>query len=153
MTEHQHPDLDAIGGRLQLGAPADPEIIDLLHVLVEQLWHRHPDVSEADRTRFEMAVVEVLGNIVEHAYRLDVVSPERQRRFDVTLAVTPTELVAAFGDNGLPMEIDLSDTVMPAGLEESGRGLALASAALDDLAYLRVEGRNHWRLLCTRRPD
>jgi len=103
-------------------------------------------------SRFEMAAVEVLGNIVEHAYRLDVANPEPQRRFDVTLAVTPTELLAAFGDNGLPMELDLSKAAMPTELEESGRGLALASAALDDFAYFRAEGRNHWRLQCVRRP-
>ena len=153
MTEDQHPDLGSISGRLQLAAPADPEIIDLLHSLIDQLWQRHPDVSEADRIRFELAAVEVLGKIVEHAYALDVAHPERQRRFDVTLAVTPTELLAAFGDNGLPMELDLSKAVMPAALEESGRGLAMASAALDDLAYFRVEGRNHWRLQCVRGTD
>jgi serine/threonine-protein kinase RsbW len=151
MTE-QRMDLETVSDRLELAAPAEPEIIDLLHALVEHLWQRHPDVSEGDRTRFEMAAVEILANIVEHAFRLDSAAPGRQRRFVVTLAVTPTELVAAFGDNGLPMEIDLSEVVLPTDLAESGRGLALAAAALDDLEYTRVEGRNHWRLLCVRKP-
>lgn len=50
------------------------------------------------------------------------------------------------------MEIDLSEVVLPADLAESGRGLAVASAAFDDLDYTRVGGRNRWRLLCVRRP-
>ncbi|MFC4784842.1 ATP-binding protein [Nocardioides sp. MAHUQ-72] len=147
-------DADGAPGRLELSAPADPSILDLVHALLEHLWSDHPDVSDGDRMRFEMAVIEVLANIVEHAYRLDhddEAAGER-RRFDVTLAATDDELVARFADNGLPMELDLSDVVMPDEMAESGRGLALAASALDDLAYDRVEGRNHWRLQCVRRP-
>ena len=39
---------------------------------------------------------------------------------------------------------------MPDADAESGRGLALAAAAVDDMSYERVEGRNHWRLRCVR---
>ncbi|NYD41677.1 ATP-binding protein [Nocardioides panaciterrulae] len=147
MTE---PSLPELPGRIELSAPADPAIIDLLHGLLEQVWLRHPDVEDADRIRFEMAVVEVLANIVEHAYRLDQPAGDGQRRFTVCLAVTPEALQAAFADNGLPMELDLSRVAMPDEHAESGRGLALAAAALDDLAYSRNDGRNHWRLLCLR---
>jgi serine/threonine-protein kinase RsbW len=156
MTDHaeRHGHLDGLPGRLELAAPADPEMLDLVHSLLEQLWSTHPDVAERDRVRFETAVIEVLANIVEHAFALDGV-PEAQarvRRFDVALGVTDDELLAAFADNGLPIELDLSDVAMPDELAESGRGLALATAALDDLVYERVAGRNHWRLLCVRHP-
>ena len=46
------------------------------------------EVSVGDRGRFETAVIEVLGNIVEHAYQLDPEAPEhpeRARRFVVVL--------------------------------------------------------------------
>jgi serine/threonine-protein kinase RsbW len=142
MTEHD--------GRLELSAPATPEMLDLVHALLEQLWAAHDDVSTADRVRFETAVVEILGNIVEHAYELDAAAAG-SRRFDVVLAATETEIVASFGDDGIPMSIDLSSVVMPDELAESGRGLALAMAALDDLSYVREGGRNLWRLTCTRR--
>jgi serine/threonine-protein kinase RsbW len=136
-------------GRLELSAPATPEMIELVHAVLEQLWEAHEDVAVADRVRFEMAVIEILGNIIEHAYEID--SPETgSRRFDVSVAATETELVASFGDNGLPMSIDLSEVAMPDELAESGRGLALAMAAVDDLSYDREGGRNHWRLSCTR---
>ena len=60
-----------VPGRLELSAPADPETMDLVHAVLEQLWAVHDDVSDRDRGRFETAVMEILGNIIEHAYQLD----------------------------------------------------------------------------------
>lgn len=136
-------------GRLELSAPATPEMLDLVHSVLDQLWAAHGDVAPADRARFETAVIEILGNIVEHAYELDSGGPG-DRRFDVTLTATATELVAAFGDDGVPMALDLSTVGLPDDLAESGRGLALAMAAVDDLSYTREGGRNLWRLTCVR---
>jgi len=149
-------DGDRSPGRLELSGPATPEMLDLVHAVLERLWADHADVSQGDRARFETAVIEILGNIVEHAYRLDPSddpNDESARRFDVSLVATDEELVAAFGDNGMPVALDLSNVTMPDEDAESGRGLALAAAAVDDLSYERVQGRNHWRLLCVRRPD
>lgn len=140
-------------GRLELSAPADPEVMDLVHEMITHLWATHPDVTERERVRFEMSVIEILGNIVEHAYQLDH-APDApamsSRRIEVALAVTDDRLVAHLGDNGLPVALDLSNAVMPDELAESGRGLALATAALDDLSYRRVDGRNLWDLMCLR---
>lgn len=139
-----------VPGRLELSAPADPQMLELVHAVLEQLWTSHPDVSDGDRMRFEMAVIEILGNIVEHAYQLDAPEDSTARRFDISLGATETELTASFADNGMPMAIDLSGVTMPGEDAESGRGLALAAAVVDDMSYERVEGRNHWRLLCVR---
>ena len=143
------PDDD--GGRLELSAPATPKTMELVHAVLEQLWAQHEEVSFVDRIRFETAVIEILGNIIEHAYRLEAGGTER--RFDVSLTVTDEQLIAAFGDDGRPPALDLSDVTMPDEDAESGRGLALAMAAVDTLSYDRVEGRNHWHLTCLRRPD
>lgn len=139
-------------GRLELSAPATPEMIELVHALLEQLFAGLSDVTPRDRFRFESAVIEVVGNIVEHAYRLDG-GQAAERRFDVSVAASDRALVAAFGDNGVPVALDLSDISMPDFEAESGRGLAMAAAAVDDLVYERVEGRNHWRLTCLRHAD
>lgn len=150
------PAFDDVPGRLELSAPADPEIMDLVHAILEQLWANHPDVSDVDRFRFETAVIEILGNIVEHAYLLDpdsTASPvDQARRFDIVLGATDEKLIATLGDNGMPVALDLSNVAMPDEDAESGRGLALAVAALDDLSYERVDGRNHWSLTCIRKP-
>ncbi|WP_206051493.1 ATP-binding protein [Nocardioides ferulae] len=145
-------DIASMEGRLELSAPADPETMELVHALLESLWVAHPDVLDVDRFRFETAVIEILANIVEHAYQLEPVDGERSpRRFEIGVAANADCLVATLGDNGLPMALDLSDVAMPEDdLAESGRGLALAVAALDDLHYERVGGRNQWTLLCRR---
>lgn len=147
--------IDAVAqapGRLVLSAPADPEVMDLVHGLLEHLFAHAPQVDDATRMKFEMSVIEILGNIVEHAYAHDSslprVDPAEARRFEITLLVGPDEVVATLGDNGMPVSLDLSDVSMPDELAESGRGLALASAALDALDFTRVDGRNHWRLAC-----
>jgi serine/threonine-protein kinase RsbW len=150
------PGLEDVPGRLALSAPANPEMLDLVHAVLEQLWANHADVSKADRNRFETAVIEVLANIVEHAYELEpagTLGEQPARRFEIVLGTTDAELVASFADDGLPAELDLSSVGMPGEEAESGRGLALAAAAADDLSYERVDGRNHWRLVCVRRQD
>lgn len=149
MTDRSTPDLESLQDRLELWAPAMPEIMDLVHAMIEHLWTTHPDVGDRDRARFEMSVIEILGNVVEHAYRADVDVPSG-RRFQIVLAATDDRLLAHLSDNGQPVGLDLSGAVMPDELAESGRGLALATAALDDLSFRRVDERNHWDLLCLR---
>lgn len=135
-------------GRLVLSAPAVPEVLEVVHSMLAQLWARADTWDQRDRTRFELAVIEVLGNVVEHAYAHDTASG---RRFDITLVADDEHVVASLADNGLPVALDLSGVALPEDeLAESGRGLALATAALDDLRYERVEGRNHWTLECRR---
>lgn len=136
--------------RISLMARADPEIMELVHAALSQLWVAHPDITEGDRIRFETAVMEVLGNIIEHAYRLDSGSDSpdaHARRFHLVLGVTHDQVVATFGDNGEPAELDLSAASMPGMEAESGRGLPLAKAALDELHFERIDGRNHWTLV------
>lgn len=145
----------ALETRLALSAPATLEIMDLVHAMLEHLWGANPEISDRDRMRFEMSVIEILGNVVEHAYAVDHVDVPGQegRRFDIVVGATDSALMAHVGDNGLPTALDLSGVTMPDELAESGRGLALATAALDDLSYERVGSRNLWDLLCLRVPE
>ncbi|WP_186377029.1 ATP-binding protein [Curtobacterium pusillum] len=101
------------------------------------------------RLRFglETALAEIAANIVEHTRRTD---QEAGRRYTVELDVTDRELVAVLSDNGLPADVDLAAVTMADVDEESGRGLALAIAALDRLEHRHEGGRNVWTLACTR---
>lgn len=136
--------------RLVLSAAADPEVMDLVHALLAHLFGHSPQIDDITQMKFEMAVIEILGNVIEHAYAHDSalppVDPPETRRFEIQLLATDREVVATLSDNGLPVTLDLSDLSMPDAFAESGRGLALASSALDTLWFERVEGRNHWCL-------
>ena len=129
-------------------APVEPESLDLVHDRLEAFWSHDESVSVVDRMRFEMAVVEIVANILEHAFKLD--AKARGRLLTVVLTLAPDQIEAVLSDNGLPAEIDLGAVTMPGEDATSGRGLALAVAAIDEVTYDRVGGRNHWRLTCRR---
>jgi serine/threonine-protein kinase RsbW len=141
---------EADGVRLTLDMPASEEAVELAHRQIDQLWSADDSVSPGDRMRFELAVIEILGNIVEHAWAVD---PEHRasRRLWMNLEVTTDRVTALLGDNGEPASLDLSAATMPGEDAESGRGLPLAMAALDSLDYSREGGRNTWSLVCERR--
>lgn len=132
-------------------APVEAESLDLVQDRLVTLWSSDETVALSDRIRFEMALVEVVANIVEHAFQHD--ADVGGRRLTVAMTLTPDRLEAHLYDNGLPAEIDLKAVTMPDGDALSGRGLALAVAAVDEVGYERVDGRNHWRLVCRRTAD
>lgn len=127
---------------------AVPERMDDLQDLVAQMWTTEPTVASSDRIRFEMAVVEIFGNIVEHSVRQHAGPPVR--RVEVALTVSDESVVARFADDGQPVAIDLHDVIMPSADAEDGRGLAIALAAVDDLSYEREGDVNRWTITCTR---
>lgn len=144
--------LDDVPGRLVLDLPAREEALDLVHQLVDHLWAQAEGGSDRDRFRFETAVIEVLANIVEHAHRVDPQrtdgGPQDERRLDVVVAVHAGSAWASFGDNGKPVGLDLGAVALPEEDAESGRGLAMTLAAVDEVAYAREGDRNHWSLRC-----
>lgn len=149
MTEHQVEGQDC---DYALSMPAVLESVELFQDALPHFWRSHPDVDRKVRTALERAAVEILVNIVRHAFELDAArSPETsdsQRRLDVMLARPAGRVVIELVDNGQPAEIDLSSVGLPDDESESGRGLAMALEALDELDYERSDGRNRWRLTC-----
>ncbi|MFJ4075474.1 ATP-binding protein [Curtobacterium sp. NPDC089991] len=112
------------------------------------VWWDGLGIDDA-RLRFalETALAEVAANIVEHTIRAD---QETGRRYTVRLESTERALTAELTDNGLPVDIDLSAVTMADVEQESGRGLALAIAALDRLEHRHEHGHNVWTLVCDR---
>jgi serine/threonine-protein kinase RsbW len=139
---------DAAVARESFEVAVEESAIDLVQDRLAAFWDHDPTVAVADRMRFEMALVEVVGNIVEHAFEVDAAAAGRVLAVELSLSVDQVE--AVLSDNGLPAELDLGSVTMPGEDAVSGRGLALAVAAVDDLGYERVGGRNHWRLMCRR---
>lgn len=154
MTE---PDPGTVADRLELSVAASDAAIELAHDLVAQLWVAHPHVPASVQARFETALIEIVANIVEHAYAADAnagpVDPDLERRVLIVLAVTPQAVLGRLSDNGLPAQIDLSTVNMPDDDLESGRGLAMAIASLTDLSFSRDAGRNVWNLRCDLSPS
>lgn len=133
--------------RVEFDVPAVPASLDEVQDRFGAWW----DTLGIDdvRLRFgpETALAEIAANIVEHTRRAD---QEAGRRYTVELDATDQELVAVLTDNGLPVDIDLAAVTMADADEESGRGLALAIAALDRLEHRHEGGHNVLTLVCAR---
>lgn len=130
----------------ELRAAALPAALDRVQDLLQQLWTSAADVEPVDRWRFESAVVEIAGNIIQHSSAGD----ESAVTMDLKVICSPTVLRAAFCDDGAPADVEMTAVVMPDVDAEDGRGLALATAMTDRLRYERAGDQNRWEIECVR---
>jgi serine/threonine-protein kinase RsbW len=119
---------------------AGPESLGLLHELLERVAADHPEVSPDDLMLLETAVIEIAGNVVEHG------RPPGEVRYVFELAVRRDRLEATLSDSGEAVR-DPVGGAMPDDSAETGRGLPLARAALDELTYVRGDDGNRWRMV------
>ncbi len=123
--------------------PGTPSCLDVVQDALAALWQEAPRVGDGDRMSFEIALVEIVGNLVEHARRSD----GRPVDVHMRIAVHEDRLEARMEDNGIPPGIVATGAALPADeLAESGRGLALA-AAVADLEHVRHAGGNVWTVV------
>ena len=116
-----------------------PDSFDMVHEMLGAFWSGHP-VSEGDRMVFETALIEVAGNIFEHAQGSGAIT------WVCTLTLDGDRLSAELQDDGAPAQVCLARRPMPDDLAESGRGLPLVHALTSEFAYRRDDGRNIWTI-------
>jgi serine/threonine-protein kinase RsbW len=133
--------------------PTTPQQLDAIHAALDRFWatvattvSRSPDGGW--RTRFATAVAEISANIIRHAYP----DPREPGPMRLHLYAYPDRIEAYFSDEGVafmsPLPVEDGPETDPLELPESGRGLAVAQACLDELGYRRTgEGTNEWRLV------
>lgn len=123
-------------------APADAEAIDRVHTLFEELAVRRPDVPAERRGAFELAVVEVVTNVIRHG------AEGTRARVELEVGHTPDGLRAVVTDDADPVDLDLSGASMPdpEDFGEGGRGLALIALLVDEFAHEPLAHGNRWIL-------
>lgn len=115
-----------------------PAALEQIHAALEAFWRKHEHIPQHIRNEISIATGEIAANILEHARAVTVWMDLQDR---------PDAVEIEFTDAGVPVELDLDAASMPDEMAESGRGLALAQAALRLLSYFRDELGNHWRLV------
>lgn len=108
------------------------------------------DLSRDEAATVELALAEVLNNVVEHAYDFQPTGliEFRVRNDENGLACTVFDDGTPMPEGKLPLGRDDWDAAAAPGLPEGGFGWYLIRALAEDLRYERVEGRNalHFRL-------
>jgi serine/threonine-protein kinase RsbW len=129
---------DALVHTLRMSSP--PDDVGTLHDLLESVWADVPRIAVRERFGFETALVELVGNVICHADSGSGVS--------CTLSIETVEnrIEALLSDTGEPGDVELRGRDMPDGLSESGRGIPLIQALVDELSYEREGGFNRWRI-------
>lgn len=130
-----------------LTAPARPAFLSGVHDLLDTVWSETSRLTDADRARFESALIEIVGNIVVHS---PVPAGASAVTMQLTIECRDDRVVADVRDDGGPLaeEVHLADAEMPGWEAESGRGLALARAMVDGLDYDRSASGNRWLITC-----
>jgi serine/threonine-protein kinase RsbW len=129
-----------VGGSYTLSGRAGLDGIAALHLLVERVGHDHPELEPSDLAMMETAVIEVLGNVVEHG------TPPGAIGYDFRLDVTGGHLRALLLETGDPVPMRAKGPDEDDELAESGRGMAIARAALSELRYERRGEVNAWTM-------
>jgi serine/threonine-protein kinase RsbW len=128
-----------MAGEYVLRGFAVPATLALLHGLLARAGEEHPDVPSEDLMMFEIAVIELAGNVVEHG------QPTGAVEYSFHLEVHDDRLVGTLSDSGSEIPYT-GDVAMPETDVEHGRGLPLAEAVLDELSYARADDVNVWRM-------
>lgn len=123
---------------IELTSP--PDTINEVHKLLLDIWEGAEQVNSGDRYRFELALIELATNVIQHA------DPGNVVRCTIVVETGPERLASTIYDSGPPVELELEGRSMPDALEESGRGIPLIHLLVDTLRYDRVGDRNRWSI-------
>lgn len=118
-----------------------PDDVDRVHRFLEGVWAETPAIETMVRFSFETALIELAANILKHADAGDGLECV------VRVETGATRIAAVLTDSGLTGDISLDEAQSPAELEESGRGILLVKALVDELSYERRDGLNRWSIL------
>jgi serine/threonine-protein kinase RsbW len=129
---------DALRRTFSLESP--PDDVDTVQDLLASLWGETPQVTDADRIRFETALIELAANVMAYA------DPGSTVECTLVIEVTDARITATLTDSGIEADIPLTDRGMPDELQEAGRGLPLMRALVDEIEYTRDGELNRWRI-------
>ena len=123
---------------LEMSVP--PDDVNTVHNLLETVWSDAPGISLRDRMSFETALIELASNVIQYANAGTGVSCR------VSVETQDDQISASLCDSGKAADVELDGRRMPDGMAESGRGIALIQALVDELTYSRDDDVNHWEI-------
>jgi len=123
------------------GITTGPKTLEHMYARLEKCWAGNRHVPEETRSQINIAVGEIVANIVEHAAKNGPVLVQ------MSVEVHPDEVHVIFTDDGAPCPTYPETVNMPDELAERGRGIPMMQSVLRKLTYHRSATQNHWRLI------
>jgi len=124
-----------------------PATLDEVHELLSAVWEKSPHVSAENQMRFETALIELVSNVFRHADTGDGVACA------LNIDISDMHIEAQLSDTGEPGDFKLMHATMPDELSESGRGIALIQALMDEFTFENQGEHNIWRILRRFTPE
>lgn len=109
-----------------------------------RIHSQHAGVPEEIINLCELALQELLTNLVDHAY-----SGNPNKLIEVMFSITSERIIIHTHDTGVPAKVNLDDVQMPSPeeLAEGGYGIAIIKSVMDEVNYSTANGTNTWKLV------
>src|ERR1019366_2912365 len=118
-----------------------PATLDAVHDLLSTVWEKSPKVNLENQMRFETALIELVSNVFRHADTGDGVACA------LTIDISDMQIEAQWRETGDPGDFQLMEAIMPDELDESGRGIPLIQAMMDEFTFENQGEHNFWRIV------
>ncbi len=117
-----------------------PDDVNAAHEFLQNIWAENPHIPSRVQISFETAIVELVANIILYSVASSGV------RCDVFIEIGDGQIDATISDNGDLVEMALEEHIMPDEFSESGRGIPLMRALVDELSFDTSQNQNAWRM-------
>lgn len=117
-----------------------PDDISLVHDFLASIWKENSRVSRRDWNSIETAVIELASNIILYS------NATRGIRCQIIIEVNREGVHVTITDNGGLAELEIDEHIMPDEFSESGRGIPLIRALVDEFTHKSLNGENQWKI-------
>lgn len=124
--------------RRELSIPQDD--VNMVHAFLQDIWEENPYVAIRDRHSVETAIIELAANVILYAVSASEITCE------IVVEIDTERIEATISDNGDLADLVIDEHIMPDEFSESGRGIPLIRALVDELEYDNSNGKNTWRI-------
>lgn len=109
-----------------------------------RIYSKREGVAEEIVNMCELALQELLTNLVDHAY-----SGNPNKLIKVIFSITSEKITIQTYDTGISAQVNLDNVQMPSPeeLAEGGYGIAIIKSVMDEVKYSTSNGTNMWELV------
>lgn len=117
-----------------------PDDISMVHDFLSDIWEENPQIFGGDRNSIETAVIELTSNIILYSNATSGI------RCQITIEVDREEVHITVTDNGDLADLEIDEHIMPDEFSESGRGIPLIRALVDEFTFENLNRENTWKI-------